>query len=74
MDHGSGNPEPVKVIQEERMLEAQRRREASLRLLKTPLSEYQMMRMALGPGIQFAGVTERLLDTVTNRAIHHPAH
>lgn len=73
MDHGFYNPELIEAIQESRMREAERRRAISAAQLRTPLTEWEAMRMAVGPGIQFAGVTERVLDTVTHRVRHRPA-
>jgi hypothetical protein len=61
--------ELVGTIQEERRLQASRRRELSKARVRNERPQQEIMRMALGPGIQFAGVTEHVLDTVTNRRV-----
>lgn len=73
MDHMMLAGELVKTIQEERQLQAQLRREQSRRLARSSRSEQESLRMALGPGIQFGGVTEQLLDAVFDRTGSAPA-
>lgn len=60
--------ELVRTIQEERLLQAHLRRERAKQLISRPRSEQEAMRMALGPGTQFGGVTEQVLDTVVHRS------
>jgi hypothetical protein len=67
MNHSLITSELVKTIQEDRLLQAQQRRERSRRLIRGSRRQTEMMRMAIGPGTQFGGVTERVLDTVTDR-------
>ena len=67
MNHSLITTELAKTINEERLLQAQLRRERSRRLSSRSAPQREKMRMALGPGVQFAGVTEQVLDTVTNR-------
>lgn len=73
MHNVSLSNELVRTIQEERLTQAQIRRERSRRLVRTSRSDQESMRMALGPGIQFGGVTQRVLDTVVHRSTSAPA-
>lgn len=68
MNHPMLTPELVKTINEERLLQAERRRAKSRRLVSSSQIQHDLMRMALGPGTQFGGVTEQILDTVGRRA------
>lgn len=65
MNHSLVTSELVKTIQEERLLQAERRRVQARQLITARGAGEDEMRMALGPGTQFAGVTDRILDTVT---------
>lgn len=68
MHHTQLTTELVRTIQEERLQQAHLRRERSKQLISKPRSEHEAMRMALGPGTQFGGVTEQVLDTVVHRS------
>ena len=57
--------ELVKTIQEERLHQAQRRRERSRRFGRGSTPQLETIRMAIGPGTKCGGVTEQLLDTTT---------
>lgn len=67
MDHGLATLELVKAIQEARLREAERRRALSRRNTGSELSERTAMRMAVGPGFQFGGVTDGVLAAVTGQ-------
>lgn len=54
-----------KMIEEERMQQAERRRTLARSNSRCHLSESKAMRMALGPGVQFGGATDRVLEAVT---------
>jgi hypothetical protein len=73
VNHPLMTVELIKTINEERLLQAQRRRDISRRLVSRSRPQRETMRMALGPGVQFAGVTEQVLDTVANRPGRAPA-
>jgi hypothetical protein len=73
MTHQSITAELIGTIQEERRLQAARRREIARRVVRNERPQEEVMRMALGPGIQFGGVTEHVLDTVTNRRLRKTA-
>jgi hypothetical protein len=66
VNHPLITAELARTINEERLLQAQRRRERSRRLVAQPPPQMETMRMALGPGVQFGGVTEQVLETIAH--------
>ncbi|MGD2100805.1 MAG: hypothetical protein PVG83_01070 [Acidimicrobiia bacterium] len=65
MNHSLITTELGATIREERLRQARQRREQSRRLVGDHRAKGDAMRMALGPGIQFGGVTEHVLRIVS---------
>jgi hypothetical protein len=71
VNHPAITTELIGAIQEERRLQAARRREISRRTVRSERPQQEIMRMALGPGIQFAGVTEHVLNAIGKDRFGH---
>lgn len=65
MNHGPATRVLSEMIEEERIQQAERRRLMARDNSRCHLSESKAMRMALGPGIQFGGATDGVLEAVT---------